>query len=77
MIDDILNENPTPQNQTTTSNTSIASRPQTAFSNYSGSSIYTYNNSHNSFTPIHSPQEVTSQICNQNEHLIDDLLNMG
>lgn len=77
VIDDILNENPTPQNQTPTSNTSITSRPQTAFSNYSGSSLYTYNNSHNSFTPIHSPEEVTSQVCNQNEHLIDDLLNMG
>lgn len=77
VIDDILNENPTPQNQTPTSNTSITSRAQTAFSNYSGSSLYTYNNSHNSFTPIHSPEEVTSQICNQNEHVIDDLLNMG
>jgi len=77
LIDDILTENPTPQNQTPTLNTLSNTRPQSAFSNYSGSSLYTYNNSHNSFTPIPSPEEVTSQICNQNEHLIDDLLYIG
>jgi len=51
MIDDILTEDPTPQNQTLT-NTLITSRPQTAFSNFSGSSLFTYNHSNNSFTPI-------------------------
>lgn len=34
VIDDILTKNLTPQNQTPTSNTSMTSRPQTAFSNY-------------------------------------------
>jgi len=73
VIDDILTENPAFRNQISIP-TSILSRPPTISSTFSGSSLYSYNFLNNNLTPIHSPQQESSQMCNQNENLLNDLL---
>lgn len=74
VVDDILTENLTLKNQIPIT-ISIPSHPHTT-SSTTGSSIYSCNYSNNSFTPIQSPLQESSQMCNQDEHLLDNLLNM-